>query len=902
MINLKWIAALLTLFVPLPTMAQQTLWQQKFDTREALQAWWPNSDVDELRIENGVLHCRGIGIDPLMVLKAHLQIQANAFQAVEFQMKADHDGTAQLFWSGTTEGKYGGFSGDKRTEMPIRGDSQFHVYRALPFWQKEGRIIQLRFDPYQGSRFEIAWIRIVQLPQPVISGAPALTPLTGVHLNRNRDGQKLTLDAPGGFAGGVTGNIDASQNTVVSLRIISSGPTSASFGYGTTDAFGMQQQRFNLIADGRSHWYNLDMLNASGWQGTLCAAALQPGSRTSDSIVLQELVIGKQPRGPADIRIQRFLTEEARPRAGLPFHIAARITNAGAASQQTVTPLLHTDAGMKLIASEPPTTKGPLRFGEEREFRWTVLARTTGSHTARLDIAGAQAANIIAITARPPLRASYPPPPVALKQATGVEVGAYYFPGWKTAGQWAPITRFPERRPVLGWYREGDPQVIDWQIKWALEHGITFFAYDWYWQQGVQQLDHALNDGLFKSKYADSFKFCLLWANHNAAGSSSVEDCVAAARFWKRAYFSRKNYLRINGKPAIIIFSPYRFREDLGSEGVRAAFAAVRKELTEDGVSLIACVNSPAEAKVAQLETYDAITCYNWPGLGMHGAEKAAPYSDLLPAYVRQWQSLIENTSLPLLTPLCGGWDNRPWAGDAAMVRTNRTPALFQKHVADALHFVKTHPQSTLPLLLAEAWNEWGEGSYIEPQQQFGFGYLDAIRDALVPHSGLHTDLTPEDVGATAPQTKFEDTSRADWSFAHGTSGWDNGMQTSAVTVQDGALTATTTGTDPAFFGPPMQVFAERHPVFTLRYRASTQLPPATGQDLAQLFWQTRTASESEATSVRFPLITDGEWHDVRIALSSNPRWRGIITRLRFDPCDRAGVQIQLSRIGLLAK
>ncbi len=67
------------------------------------------------------------------------------------------------------------------------------------------------------------------------------------------------------------------------------------------------------------------------------------------------------------------------------------------------------------------------------------------------------------------------------------EVGAYYFPGWHDASRWQPLQRFPERRPVLGWYREGDPEVADWQIKWAVEHGITFFAYDWYWSRRARE-------------------------------------------------------------------------------------------------------------------------------------------------------------------------------------------------------------------------------------------------------------------------------------------------------------------------------------------------------------------------------------------------------------------------------
>jgi hypothetical protein len=49
-------------------------------------------------------------------------------------------------------------------------------------------------------------------------------------------------------------------------------------------------------------------------------------------------------------------------------------------------------------------------------------------------------------------------------------------------------------------------------------------------------------------------------------------------------------------------------------------------------------------------------------------------------------------------------------------------------------------------MVLVEAWNEWGEGSYIEPQQEYGFGDLDAIRGVLTDASKPHEDVTPADV------------------------------------------------------------------------------------------------------------------------------------------------------------
>ena len=73
-------------------------------------------------------------------------------------------------------------------------------------------------------------------------------------------------------------------------------------------------------------------------------------------------------------------------------------------------------------------------------------------------------------------------------------IGAYYFPGWNAYDRWEILDDFPERRPLLGYYREGDPEIADWHTYWALSHGIDFFVYDWYWNRGERRLEHALRD------------------------------------------------------------------------------------------------------------------------------------------------------------------------------------------------------------------------------------------------------------------------------------------------------------------------------------------------------------------------------------------------------------------------
>jgi hypothetical protein len=123
------------------------------------------------------------------------------------------------------------------------------------------------------------------------------------------------------------------------------------------------------------------------------------------------------------------------------------------------------------------------------------------------------------------------------------QVGAYYFPGWPTHEKWRVLDAFPERMPLLGYYAEGDPAVMDWQIKWAVEHGISFFAFDWYWDRGRRQLEHALHEGYLKARFRPYLKFCLLWANHNPPGSSSEADLLSLTDYWIAHYFRQPEYL-----------------------------------------------------------------------------------------------------------------------------------------------------------------------------------------------------------------------------------------------------------------------------------------------------------------------------------------------------------------------
>ena len=175
-------------------------------------------------------------------------------------------------------------------------------------------------------------------------------------------------------------------------------------------------------------------------------------------------------------------------------------------------------------------------------------------------------------------------------------IGVHYFPGWKPGSHqgWEVLKEFPERKPLLGYYDESNPEVTDWEIKWALEHGIQFFIYCWYRRgQGVpvtrdtMNLEHAIHEGLFNAKYRNKFKFTIMWENQRK-GISSVDNLNDLMdnvfSFWMEQYFKKEYYLKINNKIVLFVYRPEKMIFDLGGiDKAREGIKRMRKVCKAEG-------------------------------------------------------------------------------------------------------------------------------------------------------------------------------------------------------------------------------------------------------------------------------------------------------------------------------
>ena len=362
--------------------------------------------------------------------------------------------------------------------------------------------------------------------------------------------------------------------------------------------------------------------------------------------------------------------------------------------------------------------------------------------------------------------ASYVPEPRPVESE--YEIGAYYFPGWSRRSGWDKVdATAPIRRPLLGYYDESNPEVVDWQIKWAVENGIQFFFVDWYWSAGRISLDHWVK-AFYQAKYKKYLKWAVMWANHNGPGTHSEADWRAVTQYWLDNYFKTPEYYQIDGKPVVVIWDPAVIDSDMiaeakangvelkPGEGIARAFQISRDLCVEAGLKGVYFVamkwpeHATDAATIQKLAdaTFDATTIYHYmhPGDKILANPKLYPYADVVSSAPEHWSSWRDSGILPFIPNLSTGWDSRPWHGFRQTVVYGRDVEKFRKHCADYKEFAD---QTGVKRFALAPLNEWGEGSYAEPNREFGFGMYEAIRDVFCEPGadGFPPNFAPSEVG-----------------------------------------------------------------------------------------------------------------------------------------------------------
>lgn len=314
-----------------------------------------------------------------------------------------------------------------------------------------------------------------------------------------------------------------------------------------------------------------------------------------------------------------------------------------------------------------------------------------------------------------------------------------------------------------------------------------------------RMLEDALEKGFLRAANRQRIKFALMWANHTYvdchpfAPGKSFHNAevwrkgeVSRAAFDRhtddaiRSYFSQPNYWKIDGKPYFSIYYPYLLIRGLGGlEPTRAALDGFRARVRAAGhpglhlnfvdwsldksLDLVRGQPMPGDPSRTVQTIHDLLTAlgvdsstmYTWAhhafaGLAPAKAKSDGPTAPLVENAIRagvvvynyaDWgQRGIDLQSvrakllgIPYFPHVAVGWDGSP-RNYSSGITVGGTPELFRDFLRQAKIFLDTHPTS-LGVLTINSWNEWVEGSYLEPDVKHGTKYLDAVRDVFGPNA-----------------------------------------------------------------------------------------------------------------------------------------------------------------------
>lgn len=314
------------------------------------------------------------------------------------------------------------------------------------------------------------------------------------------------------------------------------------------------------------------------------------------------------------------------------------------------------------------------------------------------------------------------------------------------------------RRPLWGYVNEADPYVMEMEIAAAVDHGVNVFIYDWYWYDRRPFLENCLNDGFLKAKNNGDMKFYLMWANHDAVqlwdkrnshdgstvvweGSQPPSEFRRAMKHVIESYFHLPNYYTIDGKPVFMIYDVPNMVKGLGGidsarkeldwfreECVRAGLPGVHLQFTmwSDGATNISGVDGEKNVSAREFGSLGFDSCSHYQFVHFTNIDRN--YEDVLPDVKAEWARLEKEFPFPYFPHISMGWDNNPrFIGFRPGVMKNCTPENIEKGLRMAKEYIDAHPELP-PLVTINSWNEWTETSYLEPDDLYGYGYLEAIK------------------------------------------------------------------------------------------------------------------------------------------------------------------------------
>lgn len=343
---------------------------------------------------------------------------------------------------------------------------------------------------------------------------------------------------------------------------------------------------------------------------------------------------------------------------------------------------------------------------------------------------------------------------------------AYYLPQYypdphntkwwgRGSTEWTNITKsFPQyigqyqpRLPgELGHYDLRIKENIYRQIELASFFGIYGFCFYYYWFDGERLLDLPFNN--FVNDNTITFPFSICWVNESwtKQWSGASNETLIKQSSSEESYkdfiksctnlFIRDNYIKIHNKPILTIYKP------LSIPNPKAVITYWRDYVKKNtGLDLYL---------IASVEDY----YYDYRSLGFDACSEFAPGPHMkimkeitatknfvcksFTGKVYDYRDFVETKGYfklkrkDIYRAISPMWDNTPRRKNKSIVLDGATPELYKQWLIDIIKETKQNKMLDDNIIFINAWNEWAEGAYLEPDLKWKYGYLEATKDAII--------------------------------------------------------------------------------------------------------------------------------------------------------------------------
>jgi hypothetical protein len=315
------------------------------------------------------------------------------------------------------------------------------------------------------------------------------------------------------------------------------------------------------------------------------------------------------------------------------------------------------------------------------------------------------------------------------------------------------------------YYNLLDDRVKEWQIKIAKENGIYGFCFYHYWFNSHLLLEKPVEQFL-DNKELD-MPFCICWANEpwTKAWVSKSDEVLIKQKYgdykqWKKhfeylePFFADKRYIKNEGKPLFVIYRPNQIKclnemldywqqlaDKIGLPGIDFAYQQIDLDLEKNSDTsrfsyniefqpIYALEDLASESIIIierLLKRIDNIffDLFKFKLSDVY-MRKVRKYN-----YDKVWSAILKHKPIneKCIPGVFVDWDNTPRRGEKGKVFVGTNPEKFQIYLCEAIKRAKNVYHKDLMFLTA--WNEWSEGSYLEPDKRYDDAYLKAVKFAL---------------------------------------------------------------------------------------------------------------------------------------------------------------------------